>query len=150
MSATNPNDQYEFFKYIRLTEDGRLIVSAEGVVNDTFVTAGFIDVPNSELVLNRSDGNEVRIDAAEFLSDAFVTEGTYDPNTQTITFTNNLGGTFVVDGFELSTTASNGLTEVGNDVQLGGTLTKDTIIEGDGTQEFLLGNVNSINNCVTR
>ena len=41
-------------------------------------------------------------------------------------------------------TASNGLTEVGGDIQLGGTLTQDTNIEGDGTQEFLLGNVSSI------
>ena len=86
MSATNPNDQYEFFKYIKLTEDGRLLVEAAGVVNDTYVEAGSVDVPNSELVLLRTDGVEVRIDAAEFLSDAFVTGGVYDP----LTSTNNI------------------------------------------------------------
>ena len=132
MSKTNPNDQYEFFKYIKLTEDGRLLVEAGGVINDTYVIAGSVDVINSELVLNRNDGQEVRIDAAEFLSDAFVVSGVYNPATQTITFTNNLGGTFDVTGFELNTTASNGLTEIGNDVQLGGTLTKPTIVDKDG------------------
>ena len=138
MSATNPNDQYEFFKYIKLTADGRLLVESSGVVNDTYVQAGSVDVPNSELVLLRTDGVEVRIDAAEFLSDAFVTGGVYDPLTSTITFTNNLGGTFVVSGFQLSTTASNGLTEVGNDVRLGGQLTEDTTITGDALNDFNL------------
>ena len=136
MSATNPNDQYEFFKYIKLTEDGRLLVEAAGVVNDTYVEAGSVDVPNSELVLLRTDGVEVRIDAAEFLSDAFVTGGVYDPLTSTITFTNNLGGSFVVTGFQLSTTASNGLNEVGNDVRLGGPLTEDTTITGDALNDI--------------
>jgi len=69
-------------------------------------------------------------------TDVHVISGTYSAGTAT--FLNNTGGTFNVTGFSTSGgtgttyTADNGLTLTGTNIQLGGTLIKNTTITNNG------------------
>lgn len=78
-------------------------------------SAGF---DSGNLVLNKVNGGTVILPIPTGTTDTFVTGGTYDNNTEVITFTNNLNGQFTVD---LSTL------DINDTFVTGGTVTGTTL-----------------------
>ena len=128
------------------TDDVQVNIQYSGNSVGQYPTINFI--PGSNITMNVT-GNTLnnRVDVTINSSgggsgtDVYVTGGTYSSGTAT--FTNITGGTFDVTGFSTATgtlnSASNGLTVVGADVKLGGLLTENTSILGNGTRNLYLG-----------
>jgi len=86
------------------------------VKGELIYTAG---IKNGNLVLQKINGDTINLPIPSGVTDTYITGGTYDNNTELITFTNNLDSDFTVD---LSTIAT------GDVYVTGGTITGGTTL----------------------
>ena len=118
------------------------IVSGNGQILSNSLGTGGIGSANNytvSLITNGQIRVVLPVNGLSLLNDTTNTKVmTFNPTTKNWGYSNWLGS-----GGGGSITASNGLTKVGSDIRLGGTLTGATTIDGDGN-DFEISGVNSM------
>lgn len=147
-----------------LRPGGTVSLNSDGlIVNDTLLfLSTTLDTPDTKALFEISSTTKgllfPRFDAGQFTT--FIATATtagmtlFDTATDTIKLKKSTGWVDLTDSSS-SVTASNGLTAVGSDVRLGGTLSQDTTIANGGSFNLTLsgarsnGNLLSVSNTAT-
>jgi len=105
--------------------------------DDTYTTGFTFNNGTYDLTIGRNDGVNLTTNLGILVTDVNITGGTYNPNTGSVTFINNTGGTFTVTGFAsgftdtfvTGGTYSNGTTIFSNNT--GGTFSVTGFVSAD-------------------